>query len=217
MKRVLILAEGQTEEKFVKEVLAPHLAVFGKWPEVTCVCTKRILGRRAHRGGLGSYDQVKRDIRRLLQSNPDIVSTFFDYYALPDSFPGYAESLQKTTCFEQVECIESAMARDIADQRFIPNLVVHEFEALLFSKPEIIAEVLIEPSLLPQFREISGAFASPEEINDSFETAPSRRIAGLCPRYQKPLHGPSIALRIGIEAIREKCKHFDRWLQRLEA
>ncbi len=32
MKRVLVLVEGQTEERFVKDVLAPHLWARGKTP-----------------------------------------------------------------------------------------------------------------------------------------------------------------------------------------
>lgn len=34
--------------------------------------------------------------------------------------------------------------------------------------------------------------------------------------YQKPFHGPLIAMDIGLEPMRERCPHFDAWLKRLE-
>lgn len=216
MKRVLILVEGQTEEKFVNEVLAPHLADFDKWPEATCICTKRVQRRRAYRGGIGSYSQVKRDIQRLLQSNPAQVTTLIDYYGLPSDFPGYEAAQSKMTSVKRVQCIEEAFAADIDDTRFIPNLAVHEFEAFLFSKPETIADVLIDASLGPKLIKIAEEFLSPEDIDDSPETAPSKRIEALYPGYEKPLHGPIIAQKIGLNAIRERCAHFNQWLRRLE-
>lgn len=216
MKRVLILVEGQTEEKFVNEVLAPHLARFDKWPEATCLCTKRVQGRRAYRGGIGTYLQVKRDIQRLLQSNPDQVTTLIDYYGLPSDFPGYHAAQSKMRSVERVQCIEETFAADIGDARFIPNLAVHEFEAFLFSNPEMIADVLIDASLGPKFIRIAEGFSSPEDIDDSPETAPSKRIVALCPGYEKPLHGPIIAQKIGLPTIRARCSHFNEWLKRLE-
>lgn len=39
----------------------------------------------------------------------------------------------------------------------------------------------------------------------------------LYPSYRKALHGPQIALRIGLAAIRARCPRFAAWLARLEA
>jgi len=36
------------------------------------------------------------------------------------------------------------------------------------------------------------------------------------PDYQKTIHGPLIALDIGLDAMRKACPHFNAWLQRLE-
>jgi hypothetical protein len=60
-------------------------------------------------------------------------------------------------------------------------------------------------------------FESPEHVNSGSESAPSKRISRSCLGYDKPLHGSLIALSIGLETIREQCKHFDNWLKRLEA
>ena len=61
------------------------------------------------------------------------------------------------------------------------------------------------------------SFSSPEEINDSPETAPSKRVEALIPGYQKPLMGTLAALEIGLEKIRDACPHFNNWLSQIEA
>lgn len=60
-------------------------------------------------------------------------------------------------------------------------------------------------------------FSTPEDINDDSETAPSKRIAGTIPHYRKRLHGPEVAERIGLSAIRTECPRFHDWLTRLES
>lgn len=74
------------------------------------------------------------------------------------------------------------------------------------------------PGCHPALVRIAAAFPSPEDINDSPQTAPSKRLEALCPGYsrQKPRLGPLIAEHIGVERIRAACPHFDQWLQRLE-
>lgn len=220
MTRVLVLAEGPTEEAFIKTVLAPHLATFGKWLQVTCVCTRREKGRRAFRGGGSSYPKIQRDLRELLRSRPDAVTTMLDYYGLPGDFPGLASLPTGGTCFDRAAHLEAAFASDIADARFIPNLVLHEFEGLLFSSPRVIAEVLLDPARVGALEDIAGEAPTPEEINDGPSTHPSKQLEALFSKpksYQKPLDGPRIASRIGLSRIREVCKHFNAWLERLEA
>ena len=198
-------------------MLKAHLWPLGKSPEVTCICTRKDRGRRAHRGGIATYAKVKGDLLLLLRSNPDAVTTLIDYYALPSSFPGQSTLPPRLDIFARVEHLESELAKDIADPRFIPNIVIHEFEALLFTSPAEIAHVLLDSKSLPQLSRIAMSKPSPEEINDSPRTHPSRRITDLYPGYVKALYGPQIAERIGIDTIRKKCQHFDAWLKRLEA
>ena len=94
--------------------------------------------------------------------------------------------------------------------------MMHEFEALLFSSPEGLAASLYKPELVELFAAIRNQFASPEEINDSCETAPSKRILKLYPDYQKRLEGALAAIEIGLETMRSECQHFNDWLSRLE-
>jgi hypothetical protein len=66
-------------------------------------------------------------------------------------------------------------------------------------------------------QEIRDGFNTPEEINDSPITAPSKRVKEIVPGYQKPLLGVLAILEIGLIRIRAECPHFDRWLRQLES
>ena len=62
---------------------------------------------------------------------------------------------------------------------------MHEFESLLFSDPEILADV-VAPDQRPQrlrreLTRIADTFGTPEEIDDDPATAPSGRIRELAP------------------------------------
>ena len=94
--RLHIIAEGHTEEKFVKGSLAAHLGKFQISTDVRRVLTSRDNRRhKVHRGGLGNYEKAKRDIQTWLKEDkrPESrFSTMFDLYALPDNFPAYLEA-----------------------------------------------------------------------------------------------------------------------------
>lgn len=93
---------------------------------------------------------------------------------------------------------------------------MHEFEGMLFSDCAKFAAGIYQPELETRLQEIRDSFATPEEINDSPLTAPSKRVEQLCPTYTKPLFGILAALHIGLEAIRQQCPHFRQWIETLE-
>ena len=109
------------------------------------------------------------------------------------------------------------MGESFNPNRFIPYVMMHEFEAMLFSDCAAFSHGIGNPALAIQFQAVRDAFASPEEIDDSPLTAPSKRVENLVPGYTKPLLGTLAALEIGLEAIRKECPHFRCWLGRLEA
>lgn len=59
---------------------------------------------------------------------------------------------------------------------FMPYVVMHEFEALLFSNCASFAEGIDRKELGSEFHKIRDQFATPEEINESPQTAPSKRV-----------------------------------------
>ena len=100
--------------------------------------------------------------------------------------------------------------------RFIPFVTMHEFEGLLFSDCARFSSGIGRPDLQDSFQQIRDDFGSPEEINDSPNTAPSKRIMRLMPEYDKPLFGTLAVIEIGLERIRRECQHFHNWLERIE-
>jgi hypothetical protein len=223
MPRLLVHVEGQTEETFVKEVLSEYLMRSG-YGSVSA----RLVGNprlRSRRGGIRSWETVRKEIQRHLKEDTGaIATTMVDYYALPQDWPGRAEAPGKSSTGEKAEHVEAALLADVAKEmgprfdvrRFVPLVIMHEFEALLFSDPDRFAQGIGRGDLAEQLHTIRQAFESPEDINDSPETAPSKRIASLYPGYQKPLHGPLAVMEIGLGTIRQECHHFNNWLLHLE-
>jgi hypothetical protein len=125
---------------------------------------------------------------------------------------------------EKANCVKQELATQLesrigqtAMQRFIPYVQMYEYEGLLFSDPVAFAQAIDRTDLESILHQIKGGFASPEEINDRFETAPSKRVLQLFRGYQKVTHGSLASERIGLEKIRTECRLFDAWVSRLES
>jgi hypothetical protein len=217
-KRVLILVEGQTEERFVKDVLAPAFFGRGLFFNPTQLVTKLVKHGPRFKGGVTSFARFKQDAQRLLgRAGGALVTTMLDYYGLPEDFPGMSSRQSLRTPLERVEQVEGGIAQAFGSPpRFLPFLALHEFEAWLFCSPTELPRVLTDSTRQPEFAAIRAAVSTPEDINEQAETAPSKRIADLFPAYRKALHGPTAAARIGLERIRLECPHFDHWLRQLE-
>lgn len=218
MRRLYISVEGQTEETFVKNVLAAHLQSFDLHPTPIIVKTRRDSDAPSHKGGGMKYSKVKNEIRKLLLDTCVVaVTTMYDFYGLPTDFPGCQTVSQYGTCFARIAHCEAELSQDINDHRFLPYLMLHEFEAMLFVSPEAIAASFPDSDALTQLQQVRNSFASPEEINDDPTTAPSKRLLQIFDRaYRKPLYGSLITQQIGLNTIRCECLHFDEWLTRLE-
>ena len=218
-KRVLILVEGQTEERFVKDVLGPHFYSRQLFFFPTILVTKRVKDGPNFKGGVTNFAKFQNDARRLLNSAGDaLVTTLLDYYRLPTNFPGMESRPVHGTALQRVTHVEAAIVQHFDSlPNFLPFLVLHEFEALLFSSVEELPRALYESRKQPEFAAIRASVVTPEEINERPEYAPSKRIEAMFPAYKKTLHGPTTAARIGLERIREECPHFNNWMNKLEA
>jgi hypothetical protein len=218
MKRVIAVVEGQTEATFVREVLAPHLGAS------SIAFTARVVGKPGHKGGVGEYTRARRDILALLKQEPaTIITTMFDYYGMPDSWPGRVAA-KRLRHDRKARSVEAAIKAEIAVEfgtswnpdRLRPYIQMHEFEALLFAQPEALCQVMSEPDVADELQAIRDEFDDPERINDNPNSAPSKRIEKFFSRYRKPLHGVLAAKRITLEAMRSECPHFNEWLESLE-
>ncbi len=220
MIRLYIICEGQTEEGFVNDLLSQHFALRNLYP------IPIVIGRPGHRGGNVSFQRLQRNIRNSLrQENACYCTTLFDYYGLPSDFPGKSESKTKSDLADIADTFNASFVNALKNKigensmrRFIPYVQMHEFEALLFSNPERMASGFSKLELQASLEGIRNIFCTPEHINDSPDSAPSKQIIRFFPGYesQKPLLGTLAALEIGLPKIRQECPLFNTWLTNLE-
>ena len=179
MDRFGISVEGVTEERFIKISLAPHLA------------QRAIFVTPVSMGGHVSIDRVRYEINKLIY-HFDVVTTFYDFYG----FKRKQQNETKESLEAQIlESVPKAM-----QEKIIPYIQMYEFEGLLFSSPSTIASVLQQDEIKPWAEAILHQFnGNPELINNSSQTAPSKRLATTL--YRKTT---------------QKCKGFGNWLSLLE-
>ncbi|MBI2929984.1 MAG: DUF4276 family protein [Verrucomicrobia bacterium] len=219
----MTVVEGFTERTIVEQTFAPHLGARG------VSLHAKVIGKPGHKGGVRNFDAVRKEILALLkQERGSRVSTFFDYYGLPDSWPGVQQAKGKKAQ-EIAAMVEAAMRCQVAAKmdssddpsRFVPYVQMHEVEALLFSDTKVMASVFERLDLEPRFSQIVHECGQCEEINDHEATAPSKRIEKLFPAYRKGrgvrAHAPIIVRRIGVDRLRQACPHFNEWMTTLEA
>ncbi len=219
MNKVMVIVEGATEKSFIRDVLAPVMALKNIYIYATQI------GSPGHKGGNVKYQRFINDLKKHLKGQQNIiVTTMFDYYAIDSKWPGFSDSNNYNSSFDKCTSIERATIDKIqeelvdvdVEERFIPYFSMHEFEALLFSNVEVLAEKIEQP--LNEIESILNDCGSPEEINSHPDTAPSKRLMKLTNNsYRKVAMGKIISEKIGIEKIRQECPNFDNWLKKLEA
>ena len=216
--RLNFIVEGQTEETFVRNQLAPHLVQMSIWAYVRCVQTSRKRNIK-HRGGLSSYAQARGDISRWMRDEPKHnvrFTTMFDLFRLPRGFPGY-DAASGFDLSSRATALENAMLEDIGDNRLVPYIQVHEFEALVLADPRALSDEYPESAPgVDRLAEMAASFPSPEQINGDPETAPSKRIMQEISNYRKTT-SVNITKQIGLPNLRDKCPHFGAWVDKLES
>lgn len=218
-KSVYLVVEGLTEQLFCAQILAPYLATKGIYLYASLIRKKGCFG------GDVRFARAKASIVAYFKQRPDtLVGTFIDYYGLKE-WPGLdvvrnhtqlspiqiAEQLRESALTE----MKALFPNSNVESRFVPFVAVHEFEALLFSAPSILASAIgvREDAIRTVVTECGG----PEGINNKPQTAPSKRIVEWASgRYAKTTQGIAIAKQIGISKMREQCPVFDSWLKQIE-
>ncbi len=188
MTRLLISVEGQSERNFVEQTLVPHLSTFSVFVQIHNM-----------KGDI-SVEKVSKKLNSLIY-NHDFVTTLYDFYG----FKGILVDETK----KSLELKIKDSIKEKQRHKIIPYIQMYEFEALLFSDAEIMANHLNVPqnwidNILNEFNDL-------ERINNSKETAPSKRI-GKNATYIKTQHAPKILQEIGLLKIRKKCQGFNKWI-----
>ena len=226
-----ILCEGQTEEKFVKVVLKPYFFSHRLVVKSRLLFTSK---KKEAKGGLLSYTQAKNDLLLWMKevehrgSETHFFTTMFDFYALPNDFPNMIQSKSIADPYLRIANIEEAFKQDIGNNRFIPYIQLYEFEALMFSD---ITKLSIEyPKCSKEIEGLENILAkyngNPELINNSPETAPSKRIIAAIEgkqkgkqkySYNKPRSGSVVTAAIGLSALMQSCRHFREWVDKIHS
>lgn len=215
---VIVIVEGRTEQIFIERILAPYLInknIFIKATQIS---------KPGQKGGDVKFSRAEKDIGKFLKQRTDtFITQFFDYYGLKE-WPKL-DLIKKQTHTEIAKLLNDATLEQIvllygnyqAKNRFIPYMAMHEFESLLFSDETILANKLnVDVKLI---NDIIIENDEPEKINNSRETAPSKRLSKLksSGEFKKTVEGISIAEQIGIEKIRQRCPLFNEWLNQIES
>ncbi|MFK5953861.1 MAG: DUF4276 family protein [Desulfobacterium sp.] len=216
---VMVIVEGKTEEIFINSMVQPYLApknIFIRATQIT---------KPGQKGGDVRFARVKRDLAiHLRQRKETYVTIFVDYYGIKHDWPGLDSVREGATPKQIARTINHAtkamavelFAKENAENRFIPFIAVHEFEALLFSDPALLSSHL--EVRLSDINAVLAQCGTPEAINNNPDTAPSKRLDGWSKngKFPKTTTGIAIAQGIGINKMREECPLFDTWLNTFE-
>ncbi len=217
---LFIVAEGATEQMFLGRVLAPYWAARGIFVKATQI------SKKGQKGGDVKFSRAQRDVVNFLkQRSNTLVATFVDYYGVKE-WPGLeaARKLNNPSPMQLADTLNSASKAEIvkvgeelgAAERYLPFVAVHEFESFLFSDVDVLAAAINVGRDVIQ--NVVDAAGSPEGINNSPDTAPSKRLevlTGGC--YSKVSGGVSIAGKIGIDKMRAACPNFELWMSSVES
>ncbi|HBL01653.1 MAG TPA: hypothetical protein DDZ61_03370 [Aeromonas salmonicida] len=211
MRNICIICEGPTETEFVTKCLVPHLIEHGVYPHARILQAPS--GR--HRGGRVSVERLVKHLSHEYRSY-DRLTTLVDFYGFQDR-DGRNRAELEDAILEALRACTTGF-----DERFVlPYVQMHEFEALLFSdieQFEWVQDGWSEESRA-KLQAVRAAYDNPEDINNSPQTAPSKRLLAILgeENYSKVEHGPLVAEAIGLDEIRRQCPQFNQWLSALEA
>ena len=146
MIQLAFICEGKTERNFVEYVIAPYLKTKG----IESIASE--IGQEyLHPGGNVSLARIERDVENHLQ-NCDYVTTIVDFYGMAADWKKLCDEIPRGTSSAEKACLAESVALTHAVQtiqlpgvniamRFIPNVLMHEFEGLLFTSPDCIAKI----------------------------------------------------------------------------
>ncbi len=204
MIRLAVAVEGPTEEEFVKRLLAVHLQ--GRRVETTPVSLD----------GNVTVQKLAQHVANLVWQKYHYVTSLVDFYGFRGKDDLTPDQLQCAVSQE----VNKLIRKSWNQTRVFPYVQRHEFEGLLFSNVERFTTLPtedVDAACVQELRRIRRQFPTPEDINDSPNNAPSKRISALIPKYSKRVDGPLVAEETGLCRIRAQCPRFHKWLTRLES
>jgi hypothetical protein len=210
VKRLVFIVEGDTEIILVEKLIAPYLTQqgFSNVMHAQTIVTNR---KQHKKGGVSSYGKYRNEVERTLAQGNVLVTSLIDFFKLPTDFPGY------TGDSTRIAEIEAAVHADFGhDANFIPYIQRHELEGLMFASIDGFELVIDDFRKIDQIQNIMNQYPNPEDINNSPQTAPSKRLAQIY-NYDKTADGEMIFEMVGIQPILNKCPRFAEWMEKIKA
>ncbi len=199
-----VVCEGQTETDFIKRLNREY------FNQIKISLKPIGIEPNKNLEGNISIDRVVSFLYRS-SSNFPILTTFIDFYGMKDKDNKTVDELEKE--------LEDKFNRNNKYSRiFIPYIQMHETEALWFSDINAIVKVKNATILqIDKLNEINMKYSNPEDINNSYESAPSKRLKNIFSDYNKVIDGRLISDKISLDVLKIKCPRFKEWINRITA
>ncbi len=220
MKHLYIIVEGETELEFVNRILIPFFYANGLNTYIQGIPVSMKGGGH----GFNNIEHFKRTIRSVILNNKNepVITTMIDHYGINSDkkLPNYTNCIKETDVEKRISCMEQSLSTVVNSIKkypyFIPNIIRHEFETLLFANPEV-GFGLEDEEIKKEVLAICSEFPNIEDINYTPEGAPSKRLeriyANHNKKYNKVAIGMLIAELTGIEAMLQKSHRFKSWIE----
>ncbi|PWK22647.1 uncharacterized protein DUF4276 [Arcicella aurantiaca] len=221
MKHLYIIVEGQTEAEFVERLLISYLSNQGLHTNIQPI--KITMSGGGH--GFNNIEHFRNTIKPIMYYKDEpIITTMIDYSGINSEkkMPNYLNCIEKSDVEQRILCMEESLKNYVNTIKpytnFIPNILRHEFETLLFANPEDGFD-LEDEQIKREIIDLKSKYLSIEDINSSPETFPSKRIesiySSINKKYNKIADGVDIAELTGINSILKECPHFKNWLDKI--
>jgi len=198
---IIVLCEGQTEERFIKEIIIPAYSQLHIVPKI-------IMTKGGKKGGSVYYEDFIKQVKNLLRNTQlTLLLTMFDLAGIPNSWWNGI----KSKCPKQ---LNEKFRLDIKDSRFYPVWMIYEFEMLTFIAPKVTGDVIGKQYITSLEKVLKNNQHNPEAINHN--NYPSKHLLHICGKhgYQKTIDGIQIAKRLTMEQLKTT-KSFARLLNKL--
>ena len=170
--------------------------------------------RKKHvKGGNVNYELLKNEIRRTYAQGGVLITTFVDFFRLPTDYPEYTQDVKHISQIE--DAIRVDCSGIIPPTSFLPYIQKHEFETLLFANSAGFSKI-VDSAEMDEILNVLKKFSTPEDINGSPETSPSKRLLSIF-KYKKVADSALVMKDVDIDTLRKRCPRFDVWVGRLEA
>lgn len=221
MKHLYIIVEGETELEFVNRILIPYLISQGIQTHIQGL----MITMKGGGHGFNNIEHFKKTIKPLLFSeNEPIITTMIDHYGINSEkkLPNYRNCIKEKDIEKRISCMEQNLYNEVNSIKrysyFVPNIIRHEMETLLFANPEKGFE-LEKDEIRKEVIAICTKIPNIEDINCTPQGAPSKRLEKIYKKhnnkYNKVAIGVDIVELTGIDNILQKCPRFKAWIDKI--